>query len=75
MFPGSKARPVRRADNFTAICERIVQTLWDPQHLTNLQAYTVCYGNSFTVSVCGTLPNRHYGLIMKQVADGVGKLV
>jgi hypothetical protein len=24
MFPGSRARPVRRADNLTAICEPIV---------------------------------------------------
>jgi hypothetical protein len=29
MFPGSRARPVRRADNITAICESIVYTMWD----------------------------------------------
>jgi hypothetical protein len=28
--------PVRRADNFTAIYELIVWTVWDPQHLTTL---------------------------------------
>jgi hypothetical protein len=27
MFLGSGARPVRRADNLTAICERIVSTI------------------------------------------------
>jgi hypothetical protein len=46
MFLGSRARPVRRADNVTAICEPIVYTLWDPQHLTTVQASTACYGDS-----------------------------
>jgi hypothetical protein len=30
MFLESKVRPVRRADNLTAIYEPIVQTMWDP---------------------------------------------
>jgi hypothetical protein len=30
MFLGSKARPVRSADNLSAICEPIVYTMWDP---------------------------------------------
>jgi hypothetical protein len=30
MFLGSKELSVRRADNLTAICEPIVQTIWDP---------------------------------------------
>jgi hypothetical protein len=30
MFLGSKVRLVRRADNFTAISEPIVKTMWDP---------------------------------------------
>jgi hypothetical protein len=30
MFPGSKVRPVRRADNLIANCEPIVYTMWDP---------------------------------------------
>jgi hypothetical protein len=46
MFLGSRAQPVRRADNLTAICEPIVQTLWDPRHLTTLYASMACYGNS-----------------------------
>jgi hypothetical protein len=36
MFPGSKARSVRRADNLTTICEPIVYTMWDLQLLTIL---------------------------------------
>jgi hypothetical protein len=36
MFWGSKVGPVRRADNLTTICEPIVWTMWDPQHLTTL---------------------------------------
>jgi hypothetical protein len=30
LFLGSKARPARRADNLTAICEPTVKVLWDP---------------------------------------------
>jgi hypothetical protein len=29
MFLGSKVQPVRKTDNLTAICEPIVQTMWD----------------------------------------------
>jgi hypothetical protein len=36
MFLGSKVQPVHRPDNLTAIYEPIVQTMWDPQHLTTL---------------------------------------
>jgi hypothetical protein len=48
MFLWSKAQPVNRADNFTAICEQIVWTMQDPQHLTTLQASTACYGDSLS---------------------------
>jgi hypothetical protein len=47
MFLGSKALPVSKADNLTGICEPIVYTMWDSQHLTTLQASTTCYGDSF----------------------------
>jgi hypothetical protein len=36
MFLGCKAGPVRKADSFTAICELIVWTMWNPQHLAAL---------------------------------------
>jgi hypothetical protein len=36
MFLGFRARPVRKADNRTAICEPIVYTMWDTQQLTIL---------------------------------------
>jgi hypothetical protein len=42
MFLGSKARPTRKADNLTAICERIVQKMWDPPRLTTPWTFTVC---------------------------------
>jgi hypothetical protein len=48
MFLGGTARPVFKADNLTAICQPIFWTVWDPQHLTALQASTACYGNIFT---------------------------
>jgi hypothetical protein len=48
MFLGSKVRWVRRADNLTAVCEPIVYTMYDLQHLRTLQAYTACYRDSFS---------------------------
>jgi hypothetical protein len=36
MFLESKVRPVRGADNLTAIYDPIVYTMWDPYHLTTL---------------------------------------
>jgi hypothetical protein len=47
-FPGDKGRPAREADNVTAICEPIVQKMWEPRRLTTLWASTACYRNSFT---------------------------
>jgi hypothetical protein len=38
MFLGSRAWPVRRADNLTVLCEPIVWPVWHPQHLTTLKA-------------------------------------
>jgi hypothetical protein len=38
MFLRSKARPARRADNPASIREPTVQAVWDPQHLTTVQA-------------------------------------
>jgi hypothetical protein len=46
MFLGSRERPVHRADNLDAICEPILYTMWDPQHVTTLWASTACYMNS-----------------------------
>jgi hypothetical protein len=34
---------VHMADNIAAIWEPIVQTMWDPQHLTTLKASAVCF--------------------------------
>jgi hypothetical protein len=47
-LPGSKGRPVRKADNLTAIYEPIVQKMWEPRRLTTLWASTECYRDSFT---------------------------
>jgi hypothetical protein len=45
---GAKRRPVREADNLTAICEQIVWKMWERRPLTNLWAFTACYRDSFT---------------------------
>jgi hypothetical protein len=49
MLVGSKVGPVRMVDKHAAICEPIVKTMWDRQHLTILQTSTACYGESFTL--------------------------
>jgi hypothetical protein len=51
ILPGSKGRPERKSDNLTAICELIVQKMWDPWRLTTLWASTVLYRDSFTFTL------------------------
>jgi hypothetical protein len=46
-LPGCKGRPARKADNITAICEPIVQKMWEPRRLTSLRASTACYRDNF----------------------------
>jgi hypothetical protein len=42
-LPEGKRRPVRKADNLTAVCELIVYKLWEPPYLISLWASTACY--------------------------------
>jgi hypothetical protein len=46
-LPGGKGRPVRKADNLTAISEPVVYTMREPRRLTTLRAFTACYRDSF----------------------------
>jgi hypothetical protein len=43
-----KGRPVRKADNHTAICEPIVWKMWELPRPTTLWAFTACYRYSST---------------------------
>jgi hypothetical protein len=43
-----KARPACKNDNLTAVYEPTVWRIWDPRHLTTLQASTACHGDSLT---------------------------
>jgi hypothetical protein len=67
----SSARPVHEADNVTAICEPIILTTWDPQHLTILEVSAACYGNGFTFiyKLCSYLarnaPKGLHGLLRR----------
>jgi hypothetical protein len=38
---GCKGRLARKADNFTAICEPIVQKMWEPRRLTGARGSVV----------------------------------
>jgi hypothetical protein len=42
--------PELEADRLTTICEQIVQTMWDFQHLKTLQPTTACYGMEVRIS-------------------------
>jgi hypothetical protein len=46
-LPLGKERPIRKADNLTAICEPIFYKRLEPRSLTTLWAFMVCYGGSF----------------------------
>jgi hypothetical protein len=48
IFLGGKERPAHKANNLTAICEPIVQKMWEPRPLTTLWAFTACCRVSFT---------------------------
>jgi hypothetical protein len=39
---GEQRRPVRKADNLTAVCGPIVCKIWEPRRLTTLWAFTAC---------------------------------
>jgi hypothetical protein len=49
--PGGKGRPVHKADDLTAICEKIVYKMWQPQRLTTLWVSMICYRDSFTFTI------------------------
>jgi hypothetical protein len=56
---GSKARPARKADNLTVIYEPIVKTMWDPQRLTTLWAFSARYKDSFTFTFYNEIKRRN----------------
>jgi hypothetical protein len=58
MFMGSKARPVCKTDNLTAICEPNDYKMRDSRYLISLKASTACYGDSFTLFYFGQVYNR-----------------
>jgi hypothetical protein len=45
---GGKGRPALNADNITAICEPLLQKMWEPRRPTDLCASTACYRDNFT---------------------------
>jgi hypothetical protein len=45
IFLGSRARPVRRADSFTVIC----QPVWESRRFTRLWSFTTCHGGGITM--------------------------
>jgi hypothetical protein len=59
-LPGGKEQPLQKADNFTAICEPVVQKIWEPQRLTILQASTASYRDSLTFFYKVTIFEHYY---------------
>jgi hypothetical protein len=48
-LPGGKGRPTRKAENLTAICEALIQKMWELRRLTTLWASVACYRDNFTL--------------------------
>jgi hypothetical protein len=51
--------PELEADRLTTICEQIVQTMWDFQHLKTLQPTTACYVDGGSYLTGNTLMGLH----------------
>jgi hypothetical protein len=60
---GGKERPAHKADNLTAICEPIMQKMWEPRRLTT------CYRNSFTffIAVQNVTGKKSYKTLVTKV--------
>jgi hypothetical protein len=43
-LPGGKGRPARKSDSLTAVCEPIVQKMWEPRHLTTVGLHSLLQG-------------------------------
>jgi hypothetical protein len=48
---GGTGQSARKANNLTAICEPIVQKMWEPRRPTTLWASTACYSDSCTSAI------------------------
>jgi hypothetical protein len=59
-LPGGKGRPVRKADNLTAICEPTVWEMWEPRRLTIPWTSATYYRDSYTFSITSQKPHRVY---------------
>jgi hypothetical protein len=69
---GNRARTVLKADNFTAICESIVQKIWDSGHLANLEASTACYGVCFNFCMkMMFVPHREHSYRLPRPVMGI----
>jgi hypothetical protein len=54
-LPGGKGRPTRKAD-LIAVCEPIVQKMWEPRRLTIIWASTATYRDTFTLPYEAIMP-------------------
>jgi hypothetical protein len=43
-----EGQPMLMGNNLTAICEPIVEKMWELRHITTLLTFTDCYRNIFT---------------------------
>jgi hypothetical protein len=71
-LPGGKARPARKDDNLTAICEPNIYTMWKPRRLKTLRAPGACLMDSFSclLSITGV---RSRGRAVPAEHDTVSK--
>jgi hypothetical protein len=69
-----KGRLARKAENLTAICEPIVSTKCVPLRLKILQAFMVCYRDSFTMFNfynCDFVQSFHFAVLSSLFSSNV----
>jgi hypothetical protein len=63
---GGKGRPAHKADDFTAVCGKAIQKMWEPQHFITPWATTTSYRDNFTFFFL----LLYYNLIHKSEPNG-----
>jgi hypothetical protein len=58
-----------KADNLTAICDRVVRKLWDPRRITPLYS---CYKDGFACRMVSSAMLRRVALVITDVSEDVG---
>jgi hypothetical protein len=68
-YSSCKGRPVRKADNFTAICEQIAQKIWEVRRLKNMQSYKAYHRDNHLWRSASSGMLHRVALVRSDVSD------